>query len=236
MAEAEDAHGWYRALRARVLGGVRNARPGQILLDAGCGTGGMLARVAAEATGLRAFGVDLSPLAIESCRARGFRGLARASTERLPLRDACIDWILSLDVLYHADVVDDAAALRELARVARPGGRLVLNLPAFRWLAGEHDRAVRGARRYAPGEVRALLARSGWRPLRVTCWNLVGLPVLWAVRRFGGGREGAPTDDLRRGGRWAWALLSPALAAERFLTRFVPLPFGTSVFAVAEKA
>ncbi|MBI4230629.1 MAG: class I SAM-dependent methyltransferase [Planctomycetes bacterium] len=226
----ETTHWWYRTLHARVVEVLRSgARSGDLLLDAGCGTGGSLLRAGAAVPGLRSLGVDLAPEALEACRARGVGPLVRSGVERLPLRDASVDWVLSLDVLYHANVTDDRAALVEFARVTRPGGRLILNLPAFRWLAGRHDEAVQGVRRYTPRQVCLLLDRAGWSPVRVTCWNAVLLPWVWVVRRL---RRGAGSD-LPLGGRWADAFLAPLLGLERYCTRFITLPLGSSVFAIA---
>jgi ubiquinone/menaquinone biosynthesis C-methylase UbiE len=116
MRVVEDHHWWYRSLRDLV---ERHSRGKRVVLDVGCGTGGMLSRWRGTAT--RAFGLDVSPLALSLCRERGLTGLVRGSAQALPFSDESFGAILYLDVLYHRQVEDDALAIREGARVLGPG-------------------------------------------------------------------------------------------------------------------
>src|SRR2546423_1857932 len=77
-----------------------------------------------------------------------------------------------------------AMARDELYRALKPGGRLLLNLPAFASLAGEHDVAVRAARRYTTKEARALVERHGFHVVRCSYWNMALTPAVWLVRRL----------------------------------------------------
>ncbi len=107
--------------------------------------------------------------------------MACASTVQLPYADDTFDAVASLDVLY-IQGVDDAAALRELYRVLRPGGMLLLNLPAWEALRGAHDRAIRTRHRYHRPEVSRLLQEAGYRPEFLSYWNTALLPLVAAMR------------------------------------------------------
>jgi SAM-dependent methyltransferase len=235
MFSLEESHWWYRALRrniGRALAGTLATRPA--VLDAGCGTGMLLAQ---WGDSVRGVGLDYSAEALQRARRRDLPRLVRGSVETLPLRAASFDLVVSADVLYHRGVVDDVAALREFARVLRPGGTLLLNLPAFGWLRSSHDEAIHTARRYTAPEVREKLRRAGLRPVRVRYWNFLLFPPIALVRRArrrraGGGQ--APASDLAPLPGWLNGLLDGLLAFEARLG-FLRAPAGLSVLAVARK-
>jgi SAM-dependent methyltransferase len=233
MRAVEDRHWWYVGTRAIAYDALRalplpgNAR----ILDAGCGTGGnwaMLSRFG------RVAGVDVAELALDAARARGIESVARASVAQLPFGEASFDLVTSFEVLYHSAVGDDVAALAELRRVLRPGGWLLLRLPAFEWLRGAHDEAVHTARRYTRRSVRSKLAAAGLEPSRLTHANGLLLPLA-AVKRVAERLTGATGDDLRPAPALAESLFRGALALERRLLRRVDLPIGVSVMAVARR-
>jgi len=205
------------------------------VLDAGCGTGGMLARLSTWAD---ASGIDFSPLPLGYARRRGPFPLARASVVRLPFRADAFDLILSLDVLYHRAVESDLEALREFRRCLRPGGTVVLNLPAFESLRSSHDVAIHTARRYRRAGVRRLLVEAGLEPVRVTHWNSILFPGLAAVRRLrrrARDGAGAGTSDVRPLAGPLNACLEGVLAVERLWLRAADLLFGLSLLAVARR-
>jgi ubiquinone/menaquinone biosynthesis C-methylase UbiE len=83
----------------------------------GCGTGANLAALARVAD---PFGVDISPLAVAACRARGLTGTVIASAASLPFPATSFDAVLSCDVLNSRSLPDRRVPLREMARVLRP--------------------------------------------------------------------------------------------------------------------
>lgn len=236
MRSVEDNFWWYRALRARVV----QCLPAQSdfsLLDAGCGSGGMLAYVRKRFPKADLTGLDFSERAVELTRERELGAtLLQGSTDALPFEDASFDVVLSLDVLTIAGV-DAHRALREIHRVLRPGGLLIVNLPAFEFLRGSHDAAVNTARRYTRPGLQRMLRASGFRVEHSTYWNMSLMPAVAAVRYLSRGpaRRGNVRSDLKP----IFAPLNAALTAvtrlELALSRRVPLPLGTSVFAVARK-
>jgi SAM-dependent methyltransferase len=233
MRVLEDDHWWYRGLRDLVCDRIGEA--GRIL-DAGCGTGGMLARLA----GRDAVGVDISGTALSLARERGLGRLVRASACSLPFRDDAFDVVLSLDVIYHRSVPGDRLAVAECARVVRPGGIVAIHAPAYRCLAGRHDRAVHGVRRYTRGEVEELVLDAGLVPLELTYRNLPVLPLAAAIRLLQGKEdEGStarePSSDLRPLPSILNAAAARVARAENAFLRRFSLPAGLSVWCVAQK-
>jgi SAM-dependent methyltransferase len=237
MYEAEERQWWYvgmRALSMAVL--VRHWPPDSAaggrprLLDAGCGTGNNLLHLAERAD---AFGLDLSAEALRFCRTRGVKAV-RGSLLALPFPDARFDCVTSFDVIYHRWVPDDGAAVREMARVLKPGGLLLVRVPALRLLWGAHDEAVHSRHRYTRGELRSLLQAQGLVPLRLTYGNTFLLPLLLARRTVDrlSGRQGSDVGFLPAPLEWAFRSL---LQAEAALLRRVSLPLGSSLFALARK-
>jgi SAM-dependent methyltransferase len=236
MFEAEEAQWWYAGQRAiatalleSALGGLPPARAR--LLDGGCGTGFNL--LALSRLG-HATGIDLSPEALAFCRKRGVR-VARASLPGLPFKDATFDAVTSFDVIYHAWVTDDRAAVLEMARVLAPGGVLLVRVPALRALWGAHDVAVQSRHRYTRGELVALLGSCGLRVERATYCNAILFPLLLARRTLDRvlGREGSDVGFLPAPLEWAFGR---ALRAEAALVRHgFSFPVGASVVALARK-
>ncbi|HKG27234.1 MAG TPA: class I SAM-dependent methyltransferase, partial [Thermomicrobiales bacterium] len=132
----ETTHWWFRwrfDLISQVLGTLR--QDGQLrILDAGCGTGQMLKCL--ESHG-EAIGIDSSPQAIGYARKRGVRRLVRGSITDPPFRDGSFDCVVALDVIEH--VLDDIGILTKLHEVVKPGGHLIITVPAFKALWSEHD-------------------------------------------------------------------------------------------------
>ncbi len=237
MYEAEERQWWYagqRAIAGRLLrGGLgvgARARPLRIL-DAGCGTGGNLAALASLGRGV---GVDLSPHAIEFCRQRGV-SVARGSVLTLPFRDAAFDLVTSYDVLYHAWVGDDRAAVREMDRVLRPGGLLLVRVPALRTLWGAHDAEVQSRHRYTRPELVELLEGGGLELRRASYCNSLLFPLLFARRSLDRllSREGSDVGFLPT--PLEWAFRKALLAEAAWIGRGLSFPIGASVVALARK-
>ena len=236
MAEVEDSHWWFLGLRELTFQGILRYCPdGARLLDAGCGTGGLLRYLRGRSRMFRACGVDLSPDAIRYLRSAAPLPVARASVERLPFRDGSFDAVASLDVLY-IEGVDDRRALREFFRVLKPGGVLALNLPAFEFMRSAHDRAVHTRHRYRRPEVVGLLQEAGFSVLKATYWNALLFPLICLVRlaRFRRAGEGV-SSDVRKTPSLLNALLLRLLKAENRWVGRSSFPVGTSVFCVGRK-
>jgi SAM-dependent methyltransferase len=239
MASVEDSYWWYKGLHRLVMYGlVRGGGRGQPqnILDLGCGTGGCYRAVQGRFPGVSYVGVDVEPKALTYARQRGLWRLLQASVNQVPVRRESVDVIICLDVLCETTACP-TTALQQCYEILRPQGVLILNLPAFESLRGQHDSAVGIRQRFRAGEARSLLERAGFHLLSMTYWNMVlFLPLLaWRMgSRAYGARE--PRSDLTRVPRWLNPLLSTLLWAEFSLSRWVSLPFGSSIFLVGQKA
>jgi SAM-dependent methyltransferase len=229
----EDRMWWFRGTHANLIGAFRRARPAAArpILDAGCGTGGLLRRLAAAFPERGAVGLELDPHASRLAREKSGCPVCVGSVAALPFRAGALDGVFSADVLCHRDV-DEDATLKEFHRCLAPGGVLVLNLPAYPWLLSEHDRAVDNVRRYSRPGLIALLRRAGFSVARASYWNTILFPLMVLRRKV----WRAATSDV--------ALApAPVEAAFRWIIRLetallergVSLPFGGSLVAVAVK-
>lgn len=182
MAAVEDRHWWYggmRAIAAALLDEVYTGQAKLRVLDAGCGTG---ANVRFLQRYGQVYGIDLAAEALELAGPCVPGQLARASVLQLPFASQSFDLVSSFEVLYHRAVPDERIALRETRRVLRPGGRLLIRLPAFEFLRGKHDRAVHGRRRYTAHELTTLLTESGFVCERISYVNSLLVPLPLAQR------------------------------------------------------
>lgn len=233
MYRLEDSLWWYRGLHARVLAAARRCLDGVSdgrILDAGCGTGAMAARLSQLG---KVTALDVSPVAVSFAARRSLTRLAQGSVTRLPVRDEAFDLVLSLDVLCHGAVEDVDQAMGEMARVLRPGGHMILNLPAYPFLCSAHDRGVFNTRRFTFRQARDIIRRPGLEPRELRFWNSLLFPAAALQRLLR--RHGEATSDLVAPPSWVNALLDRTLAAEAALTRGAALPFGLSIFAVGRK-
>ena len=227
---------WYRGLRqlvAQELGRMlqRHSVTGPVL-DAGCGTGGMLARFGPSIAGRSTVGLEYDPGAAALARDKSGRPVASGSVNEMPLGDGTLAGYVSLDVLCHGGVDPDLAA-KEAQRCLKPGAIALFNLPAYGWLLSTHDRRVHNVRRFTRGEARALLASHGFRILKTTYWNTLLFPLMLLHRLTE--RDDADSD-VRDFPRWLDALFSAALAVERrVIGAGVSLPFGGSLLIVAAR-
>jgi SAM-dependent methyltransferase len=231
IADAEDAHWWYRATRQLMtdmlepwLGG------GGPFLDAGCGPGGNGAWLSAHGP---VVGADLSSDALRfvADRRPGTRPV-RATVESLPFGDCAFAAAVAVTVLYA--VADDSAAVAELARAVRPGGAVLLFEPAFSILRRAHDDVVHTRRRYRRAGLATLAAAAGLRVRRSTYAYSFLVPAaaaLAAAERVRPPRQ-AESDVDRQ------SLSRPFAAAarlERRVLRRRDVPVGLSAVVLAEK-
>jgi len=236
LYELEDELWWFQGMErisVALLDRFVGAGNELSLLDAGCGTGGMLASLARYGS---VTGLDRSEDALRFARKRDHESLTRGTVSQLPFASESFDVVTSFDVLYHLDVSNDVEALRETARVLRPGGHFLLRVPAFEALRSQHDEAVHTRQRYGKRELTAKLRRAQLEPVFVSFANSLLFPVA-AVRRgaerwFGSSREGSEVEAV--GPVLNSALLLP-LSIESWLLRHVSLPVGLSLVAVARK-
>ena len=234
MAEVEDTMWYYRALHRHVLRKLNQVLPAgpARLLDAGCGTGGLLRRLHEAQPAWALTGLDFSPLACELTRERTGAEIVQGSIAVLPFADASFDAVVSCDVV--CQVVDPAQAVREFRRCLKPGGAVVLTMPAYQWMYSYHDKEVGNLRRYSRSEVNTLLHTAGFRVLQSTYWNSLPFPL--AVLRRKILRPTASSSDVSLFPAPVETAFNALMALEHaWLGLGGRLPFGNSVLTVAQK-
>ncbi len=230
----EEDYWWFVGRRQLVLTTVAAlAGPGRPrLLDIGCGTGYLLAQLGALT---EAVGLDLADEALAFCRARQLNRLVRGRAEALPFADGSFDIVTALDILEHLD--DDLAALGEWWRVLRPGGHLVLFVPAYEFLWSGEDFVSGHRRRYRRGPLLARLRSAGFRVCKATYVNAVLLPLVAGA--IIGKRLFRPRSlyqsNLTPLPAWLNRLLTVIFTQEVRCLRWLNLPVGSSIFCLARK-
>jgi SAM-dependent methyltransferase len=227
MDAAEGEMWWYRALHARLLNALSPVR-GRVL-DAGCGTGGFLNILHSRRPDLDMIGLEWNDDAARRAAGKSGCCVVRGSVNHAPFSSASFDAVVSADVLCHQSV-EPPVALAEFSRLLRPGGLLVINLPAHEWLRSAHDRRVLTARRVTARSLSSMLAQAGFRQVHARYWNTLLLPLM-IVRRKLIARSAHAASDVAPFTPWLDAMLYAATALEQRLP--VPMPAGGSVFATA---
>jgi SAM-dependent methyltransferase len=234
LAKVEDRMWYFHALNRRCLHWLERLRPQGLaqLLDAGCGTGGLIKTLQAANPAWQMTGLDFMPLACALARERTGAEIVQGSIASLPFPDESFDAVVSADVV--CQVTDGAMALREFFRVVRPGGIVLVNVPAFRWLWSYHDDTCETQHRYTRPELTALFQTAGFMVEFASYENMLPLPLIAARRKLF--QPADPTSDVK---------LYPApieagfagLAALEFAWQRLgwASPVGSSVFVAGSK-
>ncbi len=232
MVDHEDHHWWHRVRRRIVKDELTRiaARSPARLLDAGCGSGRMLDALRDR---WQVSGLEASPALVSIARERG-HDVRQGVVEELPWADGEFDLVTCLDVLEHT--ANDRAALLELRRVARPGGHMLITVPAYQALWGNHDVLNHHYRRYNRHTLVAAARGAGLTIERITFFNALVLAPAVAVRltqRLRRESVERHTPDSELGGRWLDPLIELPLRAEAsWLRQDRTLPAGLSLLAV----
>jgi SAM-dependent methyltransferase len=236
-----EQHHWYysgkRALVRRWLERVGPPVPEQVLLDCGAGTG----RFGLEIQRLcKVLVLDDHEEALRLLRAR-FRPEQVLSlvNNAVPLPDASLDYVTALDVLEH--VREDAAVVMGFHRLLRPGGAVVVTVPAGMTLWSDWDETLHHFRRYDRRQLAALFPAGQWEIIHVNYTNVLVYPAVWLVRKWRRWRAKTPGSSAKGNGR-AEDKLPPPWLNSLLRSTFVTLglarlkfPFGVSLLLVARR-
>jgi SAM-dependent methyltransferase len=234
MLDVDEHHWWYRG-RRRIIRAELDLiplAPGARLLDAGCGSGRTLEDLVHYG---EVHGVELNPEAAAVARARGRGEVLVGRLEELPWGEGTFDLITCLDVIEHTP--DDRATLHELRRVCKPGGWLLVTVPAYQALWSLHDEANHHHRRYGRRTLRSAALAAGWTVARMSSFNTVLLAPAAVVRLVQRRRLGTDgyTPTLTLGPAWLNAVLEYPLRVEAtWLRGGRTLPAGLSLLAVLQ--
>lgn len=234
----EDVHWWFVGRRRILLAILKRylgagGTNGRKILDVGCGTGTMLTHLARFG---EARGVDMDVEAVGYCHDRGLEQVTQSAADSLPFDKDTFDLVTALDVVEHID--DDLGALREMRRVIKPGGLLLLTVPAYAFLWGRQDDINLHKRRYVARELRGRLQAAGFEVKRLTYMNSILFPAIAAIRLVRHILPEPPkleSDFAFPAPQPLNVVLSVVFGSERYvLTRF-DIPFGVSIMALARR-
>jgi SAM-dependent methyltransferase len=235
LFRVEQSH-WWHIGRRKILAGfveeicrqVTDRRPR--ILDVGCGTGANLLMLSKHGD---AEGVDVSEDALEFCRERGLDKVRLGAAEQLPYEENTFDLVTAFDVVEHID--DDLAGLREMQRVLRPGGRVLLFVPTFMFLWGLQDDVSNHRRRYRLPQLRRVLEQAGFEVERTTYANITFFAPILLIRKLMRltGTKAASENNINVSA--LNGILGRLFGAEGTVLRYVNLPFGVSGLCVARK-
>lgn len=240
----EDRHWWFATRTWAIERWLRQATPRRDLnlLDIGCGAGNMIHHLSEFG---RVQGIEVDPRPVKMAHARGYDVRQADATQRIPFSDASFDLVTALDVIEHVD--DDAAILREAARVLRPGGLLLVTTPAFQFLWSHNDVLNAHKRRYTAGELARRVEAAGLRIRRVSYNFFLVFPVaagMLLLRKARGAKADLSSHHFEEDAyQVEMEPVSPGLnkllrgvgAVEAALIEKVNLPVGTSLILLGEK-
>ncbi len=230
----EPSHFWFAARRRlihRLLNRYAgNGRGRPVVVDLGCGTGSFAAEIARP--GLRVLALDLRQEGLIRLKAAAVSVLAaRSDVQALPVSSEAVDLVLALDVLEHTD---DDLSLTEVSRILKPGGMVVLTVPAMPSLWSARDEEAGHRRRYTRRSLVGLVRRAGLELLDVRFYQCLLLPLVVATRVAGRVWPSAQRGEETPAG-WLNRACLAVNGFEVAAGEYVPWPCGSSLAAVARK-
>lgn len=241
--EIQESHWWFQA-RNQIVASILNKHLAALphdsrnnsgvqrcLIDVGCGTGAMLPMLARFG---RVYGIDSEPEAIALCRQRGCADVFLS--DETQWQDKQFDVLTFFDVIEHVD--DDSGILSHYLRWLKPGGLVMITVPAFMFLWSEHDEINHHRRRYTKKQLARLVAANGLQLDQISYYNSLLFPPIALVRvlkKLAPKKARPPRSDFELSSPLANAVLKGVFASERFWLRRFSFPAGLSLLCVARK-
>ena len=239
IRQSEEDFWWYRGMRQILFRMQEPHLKGRTIgrvLEAGCGTG-YLSQLLRRERGWRVVPLDFSSAGLQCARELGVENPVQGDIRCLPFTDAAFDLVLSVDVIVHLPRGDEFPAARELARVTRPGGLVVVRASALDMLRSRHGEFVHERQRFTRRRLMELFAGAGLRLLRCTYCNSLLMPVALLKFRLWEPLLRKPAESgVQPVAPWLDRLLYAPLAAEAaWLGAGHDLPTGQSLVLIGEK-
>jgi SAM-dependent methyltransferase len=236
MYELEANHWWFRSLHELVIGCLnKNQQESTNILDAGCGTGRLMAQLKdhGEITGF-----DFRDTALYYCNKRNLGNVTKVDLNKWDATENQFEYVISLDVISDQGINDDRLILRKFYKTLKPGGKLILHVPSFPILKRSHDEAVTIRKRYLRKEIEMIAKEVGFTPTLIQYRLSFAFPIFLFLRLYGsifqGSRE-SKSDIFKL----PFFINSFFLSLSRYESKLIKLgfsiPFGTSLFSILQK-
>jgi 2-polyprenyl-3-methyl-5-hydroxy-6-metoxy-1,4-benzoquinol methylase len=230
--QQEESHWWFAArtqIVLRVIERYGNLKPGDTILDIGCGTGAIMKELSKK---YNMVGIDMSPLAVEYSKKRGLKNVFLMPAEEFPKEKFDVKAVILLDVIEHID--DDVSVLKTAREIVGKDGRVIVTVPAHKWMWSAHDQANHHKRRYTPAMLRASLDAAGLEPVKFTYYNTLLFPLA-AVKKFVDRRKNVDeaTSEVDQPSPLVNTLFKAIFESEKHFVPAMNLPYGVSLLAVA---
>ena len=227
MLQLDQSHWWFLGMTAIILGVLDRYyknRTDLEILDAGAGTCWLSLPLARYG---RVTALDIEPNVLNICLKRGVGRVVSGDVQKIPLPDQSFDLVVCSEVLYHKYVTND--------RLAMPGGRVLVKVPAHSYLSGSHDEVNLTRERYEIDGVRKLFWETGFKIDFLSFANFFLLPLVFLKRKLEKLFQSKPESDIQRTNLLLNWLLASILKFEGWLLSKISLPAGSSIIAVGQK-
>ncbi|MFW6143683.1 MAG: class I SAM-dependent methyltransferase [Patescibacteria group bacterium] len=236
LYKLENTYWWHigrKSIVKTMIDKYCQKKSGIEILDIGCGTGQILQMLSQFG---KAVGIDKDKKAIYFCQKRGLDTVKQGRAEQLPFEENQFDLITVLDVLEH--IKEDKKTLKEIVRVLKPKGKALITVPAAKYLWSSHDEALDHKRRYNRKEIKQKIERTSNLKIKKLSYAVTFLfPAIYLFRKLQLliGKEKLPQSSYVLLPKWLNSGFVAILKLESFLLKYVNLPFGATLIAVAEK-
>lgn len=227
----EETHWWHKAKNSYVnlLISLYIIKRNLSILDVGCGTGKNMENMGKWGV---VCGVDVSDEAISFCKRRNLTKVKKGGAEKIPFVKESFDMVCALDVLEH---VDDRSSMKEIYRVLKNNGHVIITVPAFRFLWSKWDEALHHKRRYTKEQLAKILTAEGFVIKKNTyIHSFLIIPVI-IVRYIKQLNQKPYSSDFQMNNGFTNTFLSFISKLEQWWIKRYDMPFGTSVLCIAQK-
>ena len=205
--------------------------PKSRILNIGCGTGGTVDMLEKYGT---TDNVDISDEAIRFMKNGGYKRLYKVDGIALPFKDNTYDAVCAFDVLEH--ISKESAALKEWRRVLKPGGALIITVPAYQWLWSNHDVSLHHKRRYTNKRLKLAAKRAGFKVQKNSYAIVFSLPMIAGFRLINNVLGSSSETSYVNVPKSLNSFFVRLLYMEAGLHRVLSFPAGTSVITTLRKA
>lgn len=181
-------------------------------------------------------GLDSSEEMLNYCKEKGITNVVSGRAQQLPFPENSFDCVVALDVLEHIE--DDSSAIKEIRRVLKNGGAVLITVPAMPWLYGDFDKLAGHARRYSKQELEKKLEEAGFSPVRMTYFNtflFVPIVIVRKIKTLLSPIIPFSAQELDYAPGWMNKVLQTLFGFESILLRHMNFPAGISLIAIVSK-